>query len=625
VTTPRSTGRHRVHGRCEPARAARLLCAALCTSLLYTGAGAQSGPRVREIRFDGNATFDSEVLLKQMYMYPTSWFDETIMNDDPFLFSEDVLQEDLHDLKTFYQHEGFLETTLTPSHIDIDRDGNTVRVTIHVEEGPPVNVDTVLVELRNTHGAGADSLMRTIVPELALQPGMRFRDEALQADQATIIGAFADNAHPYVTAEDSLEVSLQEHRVTIRWSVDPGPAACFGQVRFQGNERFSEKMLSERIEIEPGASFRESALRRSEGELYALTLFRTVSGKPLYESAHGDSIPVEFSVQEASPFRGHFSVGYGREERFRFGINLTWRGVLRSTSRLEIDLKRSQLEPYSITGRFVKPDFLFRRLTFVAYPFIRRENEPSYEADRRGIRLSLEHPLIGPLDGVFSYTIEDVGLDTAAVSVVTREQDIRDAYTKSGFTLGFLYNTSRPPFNPDRGTNITFYYTISGRGFDSPYQFNRLLLDVRRYEGLTETLVLAWRVKAGLLISQETDQFVPVEERFYSGGSTSVRGWSRFELGPKDASGVPIGGNSLLEGSLELRFPIWNILSGVAFFDFGNVWMPSLTYKLDELRFAAGVGLRVGTPVGPIRLDYARQLGSGEGLTQLFFSFGHAF
>jgi len=611
-----------VHRPFDPAR---LLCAALCISLLSACASAQQGLRVREIRFEGNATLSADLLLNQMYMYPTSWFDESIMNDDPFLFSEDVLQEDLRVLKTFYQHEGFLEATLTPSHIDADPDGTTVRVTIHVAEGPPVIIDTVLVEMHGTDGAAADSLMRTVLPELALRPGMRFRDEALQADQATIIGVFADNAHPYVTAEASLEVSLQEHHVTIRWGVDPGPAARFGEVRIRGNERFSEQMLSERLEIEPGAPFRERLLRRSEGELYALTLFRTVTGKPLYEEARSDSIPVEFSVQEASPFRGHFAVGYGREERFRFGINLTWRGVLRSTSRLEIDFKRSELEPYSISGRFVKPDFLVRRLTFVAYPFIRRENEPSYTADRRGIRLSLEHPLIGPLDGVFSYTIEDVGLDSATVSVVTREQDILDAYMKSAFTLGFLYNTSRPPFNPDRGTSITLYHTLSGRGFGSPYQFNRTLLDIRRYEGLTETLVLAWRLKAGVLISQETDQFVPVEERFYSGGSTSVRGWSRFELGPRDASGVPIGGNSLLEGSLELRFPIWNILSGVAFSDFGNVWMPSLTYKLDELRFAAGVGLRVGTPVGPIRLDYARQLGSGKGLTQFFFSFGHAF
>ena len=460
---------------------------------------------------------------------------------------------------------------------------------------------------------------------MQLQPGSRFRDAALQSDQATIVGVFADNAHPYVSASPSLEVSQDQRQVTIQWVIDPGRQARFGEVSILGNERFAETMLSQRVEIQPGTPFRESLLRQSEGELYALTLFRTVTSKPLYGSAHGDSIPIQITVQEASPFRGHFSVGYGREERFRFGVNLTWRGILQTSSRLEIDFKRSELEPYSISGRFVKPDFLLRRLTFVAYPFIRRETEPSYKANRRGIRLSLEHPLVGRLDGVFSYTIEQTELDTSTISLVTREQSVQPLYNKSSFTFGLLFNSSRPPFNPDRGVNLTLYQTFSGRGFDSPYQFSRTLLDIRNYTGLTQALTLAWRLKVGFLISQEDDQFVPVEERYFSGGSTSVRGWSRYELGPRDASGVPIGGNSLLEGSIELRFPIWAILSGVAFTDFGNVWIPSLTYKVDEVRFAAGTGLRVGTPVGPIRFDYALQLGGGKGASQFFFSFGHAF
>jgi len=603
----------------------RLMVSALGIILLAICTRAQQGPRVREILFEGNATLGSEILLKQMYMYPTSWFAETVLSDDPFIFSEEVLEEDLHDLKIFYQREGFLEAELTLSRLNIDRDGRTVQMTIRVEEGPPVLVDAIRISPEHESGAVMDSLARTVQAGLSLQPGARFRDEDLQADQAIIIGLFAENAHPYVTAVPSLEVSRVQHRVTISWAIDAGPAARFGEVHIQGNERFPVALLSERVEIEPGTPFRESLLRESERELYALTLFRTVTTKPLYEGAQRDSIPVEITVQEAPPVRAHFAVGYGREERFRFGINLTWRGVLRSSSRLEIDLKRSQIEPYSISGRFVKPDFLFRRLTFVAYPFIRRENEPSYDAARRGLRLSLEHPLVGYLDGVISYTIEDIKLDTATVSIITREQDLLESYVKSAYTLGLLYNTSLPPFNPERGINITLYHTVSGHGFGSPYQFNRTLLDFRRYEGLAEALVLAWRLKAGVLISQETGQFVPVEERFYSGGSTSVRGWSRFELGPRDASGVPIGGNSLLEGSLELRFPLWNIISGVAFTDFGNVWQPSLTYTINELRFAAGVGLRVGTPVGPIRLDYARQLGSGRGLTQFFFSFGHAY
>ena len=66
------------------------------------------------------------------------------------------------------------------------------------------------------------------------------------------------------------------------------------------------------------------------------------------------------------------------------------------------------------------------------------------------------------------------------------------------------------------------------------------------------------------------NEITPIEERFFSGGSMSVRGWQRSLLGPKNAENEPIGGNSLLEGSTELRYPIWNIFSGAVFLDFGN-------------------------------------------------------
>ena len=132
-------------------------------------------------------------------------------------------------------------------------------------------------------------------------------------------------------------------------------------------------------------------------------------------------------------------------------------------------------------------------------------------------------------------------------------------------------------------------------------------------------------MKFGVIEPQDEDNFVPIEERFFAGGAASVRGWSRSELGPLNSDSKPLGGNSLLEGSLEFRYPIWGLMSGALFGDFGNIWQDSFEHKFNDLRYAAGFGLRFKTPIGPLRLDVARPVFDDDSAMQFYLSVGHAF
>jgi outer membrane protein insertion porin family len=116
-----------------------------------------------------------------------------------------------------------------------------------------------------------------------------------------------------------------------------------------------------------------------------------------------------------------------------------------------------------------------------------------------------------------------------------------------------------------------------------------------------------------------------VEERFFAGGSHSVRGWSRSNLGPKDEFGVPVGGNSLLEGSLEFRFDVGRKMKFTLFTDCGNVWTNSFHYRLNDLHYAAGAGLKIKTPIGPAGIDFARPIFDSEDKWQFHFNIGHSF
>jgi outer membrane protein insertion porin family len=205
--------------------------------------------------------------------------------------------------------------------------------------------------------------------------------------------------------------------------------------------------------------------------------------------------------------------------------------------------------------------------------------------------------------------------------------NFRSDYPKEGINLTVGYNSSDPLFTPRSGISAALSTTFSGLDWlrSDEYRFNRLLFDLRGYTILTEDFVMAARFKAGSIRSFDSPEFIPFEERFYAGGSVSVRGWGRSLLGPLDPRGNPIGGSSLLETGIEFRVPEGSTISWVAFLDAGNVWETPLTYKIDDLQYAGGVGLRYATPIGPLRLDIAHPIGHGSQQVQWWFSIGHAF
>ena len=132
---------------------------------------------------------------------------------------------------------------------------------------------------------------------------------------------------------------------------------------------------------------------------------------------------------------------------------------------------------------------------------------------------------------------------------------------------------------------------------------------------------MAAKVLPGIISTFGGEQArVPLFQRLFAGGSTSVRGYERRHLGPKDNPAMfgqdrdpePIGGNALFETGVELRFPIRGNFRGTAFVDAGNVWDDQGDIALDDLRYTPGLGIRYVTPIGPVRLDAARRMSDDE-------------
>jgi outer membrane translocation and assembly module TamA len=189
------------------------------------------------------------------------------------------------------------------------------------------------------------------------------------------------------------------------------------------------------------------------------------------------------------------------------------------------------------------------------------------------------------------------------------------------------YNTSDSFLNPTHGMVLRGRLEHSTTAVISDVSFVKLVLEARHYLPLSQRLLLATRLKLGGIEPYGSSTDVPFNVRFFAGGPGSVRGFQLNRLGPVNADGDPIGGLSLIEGSAELRFPLFGDFGAVLFLDFGNVFSPPFTYHLGDLRYAVGPGLRYNTPVGPLRLDvgFIVDRRAGENFGRVEFSIGQAF
>ena len=179
---------------------------------------------------------------------------------------------------------------------------------------------------------------------------------------------------------------------------------------------------------------------------------------------------------------------------------------------------------------------------------------------------------------------------------------------------------------------VTLAGQVAPTFLGSNLQFSQAIFEARKYQAIQDTgLVLAGRVKCGLIEPMQSTQQIPIVRRLFAGGANSVRGYELNFLGPRNAANDPIGGEALLEASLELRFPlpIYENLGGVVFMDAGNVFFKIHDMDLGQLKYSPGFGLRYLSPIGPVGIDIAfptnRINYQQDSRYQIHFTVGYAF
>jgi len=157
---------------------------------------------------------------------------------------------------------------------------------------------------------------------------------------------------------------------------------------------------------------------------------------------------------------------------------------------------------------------------------------------------------------------------------------------------------------------------VAGGPFGADKEFYKIIGTVDFYKTFLEKLLFEFKVVAAAADTYSETDSLPVYERYYAGGTSTIRGFEERTVGPKDISGDPLGGESSLYATCEITRPLFKLIKIAAFYDIGNVWENLGEFGSGDFRYSMGAGLRVKTPMGPVKLDYGYPLKVDDGEEQ---------
>ncbi|MFA7056962.1 MAG: BamA/TamA family outer membrane protein [Candidatus Cloacimonadales bacterium] len=594
---------------------------------LFSSLLAQTGYTIKDLNITGMENTSEAKLKKELTLQKKSVWEKLLFWKKANQYYEADLISDLEFIENFYQKEGFLDVQVD-SEVKENSDKETVEIEFIVQENNPVLMEQINYKLQVTEPEDISKLqplLTELKQDFPFKEGSRFRDEELLLVKNELENWLVMEGYAYQKVSYNLHLKKELNLVIIDFNLKTGPLCYFGETTFKGVEEVPYSILKKQLDP-PGKIYSEKYLRNLQRKLQSLGMFQYVTVRGDLEEQHANPVPIQVNLKEALRYSVKFGVGYGQEDKFRTSITVTKLGFLGGIRKAVFYAKYSSLEPYNLSLKLTQPGLFYQNGTLILNPYVRKEEETNYTRSKMGSLVTYQLGLGRYMTTYLNYGIDWNNIKTASPLL---EDDLisqgKGDYRQSSATIGLVYDDSEPMFSPLHGWYFSSGLTWGGIGFHSDYHYTKTSSEVRKYTTLYKQLVLAARVQGGFMKPLRSGEVTPIADRYYAGGSNSVRGWSRFNLGPKSADNLPLGGNSLLVSSVELRYPIWNILSGVVFCDAGNVWTGTYDHNLTQFKYSGGGGLRVSTPLGPIRVDVSTPFSESNKKIQFYLNIGEAF
>lgn len=582
------------------------------------------GPRGRLafLGIRGNRYFDDATIRERLYEHEA---------DFPRFprgrFSLNYVHEDAEAIRQLYIDNGFLDVQVK-SRLEENFAGRAHNVAsfFDIHEGQQTIVASFDLE-------GADPAQaEAIIPMLACVRGQPYSAANVSSDRDNILTYYFDSGYPDATFEYQFTKVPKSHAVDLKYRVIPGERKFVRSVIVSGLRSTRANLVLDRISVAAGKPLSLAEQTESQRRLYDLGIFARVNTALQNPDGDESAKNVLYDIDEAR----HYSVNLGAGAQIariggsvtsldnpagttgfapRVAAGVTRDNLLGLGQTLGVQTALSTIEQRAALTYFIPqfvstPDFnLTSVLSFDNSNDIRtftaRRREASLQLGQRVSRAyTMEYRLV-----FRNVTLSNLKVDSLLVPLLSQPETVGES------EVSLLEDKRDDPTDAHHGSYTTIDLAYAPGFLGSQTHFARGLFRNATYYQITRNFVFARNTQFGDIVRTGGRSSIPLAERLYSGGSTSIRAFPDFQAGPRDlVTGFPLGGDTLFINNLELRFPLFGEnVGGVIFQDAGNIYSSirdfSFRFRQENLQDFnylvqdVGIGIRYRTPIGPIRVD----------------------
>jgi outer membrane protein insertion porin family len=553
---------------------------------------------VKNVSFTGNASISSSDLLSRMDT-KKGWIFHKVK------FSQSLLNADIDAIAYLYHDKGFLDVKVAAGDVVKDPLSRRVTVDIVIGEGPQTRIDSVAI--KGNAVLGNDRIKRFI----KAKPLAPYSKVLLSYDQQALCDSIIAQGYPLCVVDRIDSLDSVTHRASVSFIIDQGPLAIAGSFEVKGAKRLREVIIKRGLAFRQGDTLTALRERLSVRGMYETGMFKYVRIEtPVADSAQKRrnagpiTLPVQITVEEADFFKIQGGIGYGTYDGPRLSIQTSYGNVLGMGRTIGLDGKYSGLIQ-SLHLRYTAPWFFLLPPTAQAEVYGAHHNEVTFTGYLEGLTLSLLAKTSWNLGYRVFTSFEWVnGVKPQPQQSVLLP--MTHGNNTQSFGAGLTYDIRDNLFDPEKGLLATSDAELAGLIGIGTNHFYKLVMDVRGYYPVVSFCNAAAAVTVGYVNGFGIDKdVVPPQELFYTGSENvrPVRGYSPGGIGDT------VGGRlALVINVLELRFAITKWLKIAGFADAGFVWASTSLFTLNDLRWTAGPGIRIRTPIGMLSTDFGIRL-----------------
>ena len=500
------------------------------------------------LQFQGNRLVDSRVISGYLR-------ENGLVN---LAFSDPVELKSL--IEAFYGRGGFLRPEVELPAIRFEPERKDVYLDFSIKEGNLFQVKEVSI-------SGVDYFKEAQILEASsVHPGDTVSPEVFSQIEEKIEETYLNKGFNDVRVLSDVTVDSEKGTVDLAIAVEENQGWVVDEIQVSGNVMTDEQVIRREIKLKKGDEISFRSINESRKRLYDLGVFERVnievvpvdgggeasSGDEEIQAATVKPFRVVVDVREIEPYRLRYGLQYDTDSSFGIMSSLVDRNFLGKAFLVGSSLRLNQDER-DARAFFRSPHMFANKINTEFYLFYNKTFKPAFDVDRAGFTLQQQFRAGKSNLVSYNYSYEKIGTYTPGLD---GNDDVDDTERVGTFNLAFTHDSRNDILNATRGIYLSNSLRYAPGFLGSDARYARYFGQFSTYRKLTDFLIYASSVRVGL--GKGWGEELPLSERFFAGGGTTIRGFKKDELGPRDPdTNLPLGGDAVLILNQELRSTIY--------------------------------------------------------------------